>query len=197
MRKTKYTDGMVTLEACVSVMIFMILMLIILGFFQMYMAQNATAHCVVETTESLSLDSYATSKLKSSEWSDDVGTHISDLVTGLFGNAEENPNFVTDTAWYEGKGDIELENIIKTRFVGYLTSGDEEKADKFLRSVRVVDGLDGLDFSDSTIVNGDLRVVLKYELEYSFRTWGLSTVDVVQRSVSKMWAENAEAINLD
>ncbi len=197
MVKKKNCDGMITLEACVSVLIFMTLMLIILGLFQMFMAQNATSHCLVQTSESLALDSYATSKLKSSEWTDDIGTHISDLVTGLFGDADNNPSFVSDVAWYKGEGGTSLDSVIKTRFVGYMADGDEEKADKFLEAVNVVNGLDGLDFSDSKIVNGDLRIVLKYELEYSFKIWGLGKVPVSQKAVTRMWADSADTINLD
>ncbi len=192
--KNKSENGMITLEACVSVMIFMTLMLIVLGLFQMFMAQNATSHCLVETSESLSLDSFATSKLKSSDITDGLDTYISDIVTSLFGSAEKSPSFVNDTAWYSG-GSVSLGSIIKTRFVGYLSGGDEEAANNFLKAVNVVNGLDGLDFSQSKIVNGDLRIVLHYDLEYSFRIWGLGTVPVTQKAVSRMWAEDANTIN--
>ena len=195
--KNRKDDGMITLEACVSVLIFMTLMLIILGLFQMFMAQNATSHCMVETAESLSLDSYATSKLRSDSWNNDIGTHISNFIAEKAGSPEENPSFVTDSAWCKGEGGSSLEEVIKTRFVGYLTGGDENEADELLENLRVVDGLDGLDFSDSKIVNGDLRIILKYELEYSFKIWDLGVVPVTQKAVSRMWAENADTINLD
>lgn len=190
------SKGMLTLEACVSVMIFMILMLIFLGLFQMFMAQNVTAHVLLQTAESLSLDSYATSKLKDVDsWTAQIGDHISQFVTQFFGNQSENPYFVSNKAWYEGKEDLKFGDIVRLRFIGYLAEGDDTAADKFLRAMRVVGGLDGLDFSETVIVNGDLKITLKYELEYSFRIWGVKPVGVYQRAVSHLWMDNAVSKN--
>lgn len=48
-------EGAITLEACVSVLVFLVLMLFLAGFFKMYMAQNATAHTLLpDITESVS-----------------------------------------------------------------------------------------------------------------------------------------------
>lgn len=56
-------EGAITLEACVSVLVFLVLMLFLAGFFKMYMAQNATAHTLLQTSQSLSVDEYSAEKL--------------------------------------------------------------------------------------------------------------------------------------
>ena len=56
--------GMVTLEACVSVLSFLLLMLLLSSLFVMFMAQNMTAHALLQTAESLSLDAYTITTMK-------------------------------------------------------------------------------------------------------------------------------------
>lgn len=185
--------GAITVEACVSVLTFMILMLLLSGLFVMFMAQNVTAHVTLQTSESLSVDAYRIEHLMKEEGKiGSIGENLGQFITKLFGSSSDNPYFVTDNHWYNGNEE-QIEQAVKTRFIGYLTGGDqpgetaEVKADEILRRLNVVDGLSGLDFSGSYVENGTLYVVLKYDLEYDFNIWGLGTVEVEQRSCSKLW----------
>ena len=177
--------GALTLEALVSLLIFMFLMLFMFGLFFMSMAQGATAHAVLQSSHSLSVDVFAVEKLSGKTWTDGISALLGTLAATLSGSSAKNPNYVTDTKWYEGaKVD---ENIIKLRFIGYLTGGNKDAADFFLKMVRVVNGLDGLDFSESKIVNGDLYITLNYKVEFVFRIPGAMTLDVSQTAVSRLW----------
>lgn len=179
--------GAITLEACVSVLSFLILMLLLSSLFVMFMAQNMTAHVTLQTSESLSLDAYAVERLMKEDGTiGSVGENLGQLITKLFGSSSDNPYFVTDTRWYDGEIE-QIEQAIKTRFIGYLAGGDEVAADEMLLRLNVVDGLSGLDFSESYVVNDTLYIVLKYNLEYDFNIWGLGTVEVEQKVCSKLW----------
>lgn len=180
--------GVITLEACVVVVLFLVLTLFLSSLFYMFMAQNVTAHAVLQTSESLSLDVYATNKLTVSGSSKKkIQGTVGEFIVGLFGNSEDNPYFVTDDRWFESKNGEEISQIVKTRFIGYLTGADEEKAEHFLAALNVKDGLDGLDFSESYIENGTFYIVLKYELQYNLNIWHMKDVEVRQTTSSKLW----------
>lgn len=72
-------EGAITLEACVSVLVFLVLMLFLAGLFKMYMAQNATAHVLLQTSQSLSLDEYSSERIGNGGWES-----LGDLINGLF-----------------------------------------------------------------------------------------------------------------
>lgn len=186
MRKTN-EKGVITLEACVAVLSFLILMLLLSSLFVMFMAQNVTSHTVLQTSQSLSMDVYSTERLSVDSGSiGTVGDYVGQFITGLFGSSEDNPAFVTDDKWYDEEEE-QVAAAVKNRFVGYLTGGNTSEADEFLERMNIVDGLEGLDFSSSYVENDTLYIVLKYNLEYDFNIWNVGTVEVKQTTCSKLW----------
>lgn len=185
--KRKSEQGVITLEACVSVLSFLVLMLLLSSLFVMFMAQNMTSHTLLQTSESLSLDVYATEKLyPNPDEALTVGALVTEFVTKMYGNADSNPYYITNTRWYQGDSQ-EIANQVKKRFIGYLTGGDEAGADKLLKQMNVVDGLDGLDFTESYVDNNTLYIVLKYDLQYDFNVFAVGNVEVKQTTCSKLW----------
>ena len=189
----KSDDGVITLEACVSVLSFLILMLFLSSMFVMFMAQNVTAHVALQTSQSLAMDVYRTNTLIREEGKlVSLGDALTQFVTNMAGSSEDSPYFISDARWYqnaEGK-DPESEVVaeaVKTRFLGYISGGDEAKADELLKNMNVVNGLDGMDFSESYVTENVLYVVLKYELEYDFNIWNAETLKVEQTACSKLW----------
>lgn len=179
--------GAITLEACVSVLSFLILMLLLSSLFVMFMAQNATAHAVLETSESLSLDVYSTER--NSIDGGHTGTieeNIVSFLSGFFGRPSNDNSFTSTSKWDKGEDDT-IEAAVRNRFIGYLAGGDEDEADEMLKNMNVVNGLSGLDFTDSYISGDTLYVVLKYELEYDFNIWNVGNVPVEQKACSKLW----------
>lgn len=179
--------GVITLEACVSVLSFLVLMLILSNLFVMFMAQNVTAHVTLQTSESLSLDAYRIERLIKKEG--EIGTvsaNLAQMIAKVTGSSSDNPYYVTDNRWYDGDS-AQIAQAVKTRFVGYLAGDDEIKADEILEKLNVVGGLEGLDFSESYVSDHTLYIVLKYTLEYDFNIGGLGTVAVEQRACSKLW----------
>jgi len=195
--------GAITLEACVAVLSFLILMLLLSSLFVMFMAQNATAHALLEATESLSLDAYSTEKLTIEKGHiGSVGDYVGQFVKKLFGSSEDSPYFVSDDRWYDASasgtsgsgssgggrtGSSETANAVRTRFIGYLAGGDEAEADRMLESMNVVDGLDGIDFSSCSVEDDVLHAEIHYTLQYDFNIWNIGTVPVEQSACSKLW----------
>mgnify|MGYP000468874581 CR=1 FL=1 len=187
-QQDKKNSGVITLEACVCVLSFLILMLLLSSLFVMFMAQNATAHTVLQTSESLSIDSYSAEHIGTGGAGSvsEVVAGIGEFFSDLFGIAQDNPNYV-DKDDLSTLSDAELASVIKTRFIGYLTGGNQTEADEMLERLNIVDGLDGLDFTDSYVDNDTLYIVLKYNLEYDFNIWNVGTVEVEQTTCSKLW----------
>lgn len=178
--------GMLTLEACISVMFFLILMLLMAGFFRMFMAQNMTAHAALETAESLSLDAYAAEKIGNEKISDASVESVNGFVNGLFDYFNDD-DFFSYNDWYSSEPDEKLESAVKRRFVAYISGGDEEQADQILSRLNVKDGLKGVDFSGSSVKDGTLYVNVKYKLNYDFHVGSLSEIDVDQNACAKLW----------
>ena len=216
----KRNEGVITLEACIFVLFFMIIMIVMMSLYIMLCAHTMTAHVMLQTAESLSLDAYSIGRITDKTTArqpihiNDVGESATIWIYRLLGNPdldlEKHDYFVSETKWYEafteegydedawlsgekdpdtvgGRTGSNIEIVVRKRFIGYLTGGDEPEADKLLKSVYVVDGLNGLDFSKSYVQNGDLHVVLHYKLHYMMGEHVIPAVDIEQKSVAKLW----------
>ena len=197
----KNEKGMVSLEACITVLFFMVVMFLLSGLFLMYMAQNATAHALLQTSQSLALDNYAAEKIGTGS---DMSS-FKDLMVALVGDGlnlipEKNSAFatnlklsdLTETSTAETKT---IPELAKERFVAYITGGDKgnfatlnEKADDMLKNLKVEKGLEGLDFSESKVEGNDLKIIVTYQLNYIFQIAELGKIDVRQETSSKLWS---------
>lgn len=212
-RNNNNNSGALTLEAMVCVLSFMLFTLTLSGLFSLFMMRNASAHALMEATESLSLDAYVQSVFNESY--DIVGSgenekavtlygNIGDmLVKKIFGGESKNPYFTSElnTYWADEKvsgKDLEtvfekndpdqksIVEVAKNIYIGYL-AGNSENAAAFLKLVQVKDGIDGLDFSESYVENGVLTLTVKYEINYPFKLGTLSSVPVTQSARAKLW----------
>lgn len=187
--KIKKEKGTITLEACVTLIMFTFLMLFWSGLMIIYTAQGDMSHTLLETAESMSLDPYAIERLNTTgaNIESELGTYISQLVTEIFGNNSSNPYFATDKKWYKSTDSSSLSDVAKKRFIGYFSNGDENKAEDILKYFNVVNGLSGLDFSESKVENGDLYLTIKYELEYEYNVYSLLKIPVKQTIKVKLF----------
>ena len=181
-------SGVITLEACVSVLAFLILMLMLSSLFIMFMAQNATAHVTLQTAQSLSIDAYA---IENNSLEADEATSLEhefgQLINRIMGKPEKNTNFTSVEKWFGSEDSSIIAATVKERFVGYLASGDEHEADRILKRLRVIGGLDGMDFSESYINDDTLYVVVKYKLVYDFKFLSDREFPVKQTACAKLW----------
>lgn len=191
--------GAITVEACISVTVFMLIMLFMSSIFVMFRAQHETAHVLLETSQSLSVDAYAASKLGTGnpdlekvgdgEYTlKDVQVAIGSFLSEKMGN-EKHPQYATnETDWFDGKKTHKeaLKKRLKERFLAYLGDSEDE-ADKILKELHVENGKEGLDFSESHVANGVLYVTLRYQFEEDFMVMGMKPPEVVQTAQSKLW----------
>lgn len=161
----KKERGSMTLEASIVVPIFVSVMLLVNGFFVFFIGQQMMSNALVQSAKSLSYDPYAIERTGDSNF-------IADLIPFLYDafNAGGG-NYVLSNEWYK-EGNIE--DVVKERYVLYLSPTD---ADELLKSFGVKDGLEGLDFSESSYSEGVLTVKIKYTQDFVFNILGLASFD--------------------
>lgn len=184
----KDTKGVIALEACVSVLAFMILMLMLSSLFIMFMAQNATSHAILQTAESLSIDVYSVeSRTLDESEAPSVGYWTTSLLNKILGKPSNTTNFVSTNRWHETSNNNDVADVVKKRFVGYIAGGDEAEADRILKNLRVINGLNGIDFSKSYISGDDLYAVIEYKLVYDFEFMSDREFPVKQTACARLW----------
>lgn len=172
--------GVISLEACIVVPIFMMLIMFIYGFMLMFTGDFLVSHALYQSAESLSYDAYANDKLASAGMGDISG--IDSLLTNvinLFTETSDDGGFVNATQWYKG-GDSDVEQAVKERFIAYFSGGDEAKMKDMLHVCGIDE--DSLDFSESSIEGNDLIIKIKYNQSFLFDINGLASFDYTKKA---------------
>ncbi len=215
--KKRRDSGLLSLEASISLTIFIFLMLFMYSFFVVFEAQNAIAHVLLNTADSMSKDIYSNKKLL------DCGGFSEEISKLIAQNeAESSSGFVSHELWNQvlkdetnnlwdgsvfasdsyaqekGKtltdGSVQyyvsgqLEGAIQEKFLAYLSNGNREKADRLLKErYHIQDGFSGLDFSHSYVSSGTLHLSVIYTLSYEFNVFDLGQLKMEQKCGSKLW----------
>lgn len=168
MRIKDKNRGSITLEACMVVPMFIMLMLLVNGFFVMFMGQQMMCHALIQSAKSLAYDPYASQRVAENE--DD---QLAEMFVDIFSFAEDD--HVSTEQWYK-EGADNLDEVVKERFIAYFkaTEGD---AELLLKEIGVKDGIDGLDFSGCMLEDGILTVKTKYTQEFIFDAMDLTSFE--------------------
>lgn len=158
-------SGSITLEAAIVVPLFIILMLLVNGLFVMFMGQQIMSHTLIQSAKSLAFDPYSSQRVAANE-EDDLADMFIDIFS--FGSGDH----VSTDKWYEEDPENIVE-VIKERYVAYLKESQSSAAN-LLDEIGVKNGLNGLDFSGSSLEDGILTVKMKYTQEFIFNAVGLA-----------------------
>ena len=201
-KKKSLNRGSITIEACIVLTLFMFLILTLYSFFYVFEAQMKIQLNLIRTAESMSVDPFVSSRVDSKVLAHDasMGDFLASLSVHV---AAENENFISEGTWYDGfdskaddvekakkeyqENQADLKNTAKMRFVALYNGGDEDAMVESLKELRVVDG--AVDLSESTIENGNLKLVATYELKYLFDypAFRMPDLKMKQTAVSKIW----------
>ena len=191
-RKLIKESGLLTLEASIAVTIFIFLMLFMYSIFVIFEVRNEIGHTVLSTANSMSIDAFENSKLGDSDT-------LGQIFYNIYGSATNSDTDFTDyKCWYDSttekdangneKISSDFESVIRARFIAYLTGGGSaDDAETVLKRYHVVGGVEGLDFSGSSVSDGKLYLSVKYEIEYEFNVFNLGKVKFEQSACSKLW----------
>jgi len=184
--------GLLSLEACIVVIIFMFLMLFLYSFFVVFEVRNEIGHVLLATANSMAFDEFENDKLGNSG-------NFGQLIYNLYGeNTNDNTDFTDYQRWYETTTETDdsgaevissgFSGAIQDRFIAYLTGGGTNSAETILQRYHIVGGLDGLDFSGSSVSGGRLFLSVRYKIEYEFNVFGLGEAEFEHKACSKMWS---------
>lgn len=170
MKKMKNEKGTVTLEACIVVPMFIILMLAVCGLIVLFMGQQIVTHTVIQSAKSMAFDPYGTER-SASAGEAELAQLFSDIFT--LGHSD----YISTDKWYSDNSH-RLSSVASTRFHAFL-SNDKNKRDDILESI----GVSNLRFSNCKVENGVLTMTVDYNQKFLFDAGGLGNFD---RSVSVM-----------
>ena len=181
-------SGLLSLEASISVTIFIFLMLFFYSFFVVFEVRNEIGHVTLSTANSMALDAFENETIGNSD------TFAKFLYEVYGQNTNSMSDFSAYRRWYEtvddkGKTTMnkEFSGVIKDRFIAFLTGGNKGDAENILKRYHVVDGVNGLDFSGSYVSDDNLYLSVKYKIEYEFNVFNLLNLEFEQHVCSKLW----------
>lgn len=191
----KNNKGVVTLEACIVLPIFVLLLMFFYGFIVFFSGHQLLSHSLIQSAQSLSLDPYANERLNA-RWKETKDG--SDLIQAMYASALGGDEYYSSNEkWYLEKNKDLMQKTVRKRFLGYLVGSDEpnkieERANDMLKYLRVQGGIDGLDFSQTKIEGDVLTIKIKYKQEFVFNFQGLLAFDREQSIAITMWDTGKE-----
>lgn len=190
MKRKDNQCGSVTLETCIVLPIFMFMFLFISGLFSVVAAQNQMTHALIQSTKSLSLDSYLIESVDSVFEENAVyWSGVSDMILDLI-RRNNDIYFTTVFDWY--KSDNIDNSVIIMRFIGYLSGGDVQAADQKLRDMGIVEGINGINF-DIQVNGEEMIVTIEYEIQYWFDFFDMGTIPMEQSITTHLWKYKANS----
>lgn len=165
MENKKKNSGSITLEAAMVVPLFIILMLLVNGLFVMFMGQQIMVHTLIQSAKSMAFDPYSSQRVSTNEEDD-----LADMFIDIFSFA--GGNHVSTDKWYEENLD-KIDEVIEKRYIAYLKNSRSD-ANILLEEIGIKNGVEGLDFSGSSLENGILTIKMKYTQEFIFNAAGLA-----------------------
>ena len=187
-RKRNGECGLLTLEACIAVVIFIFLMLFMYSFFIFFEARNIMAHATLSTADSVALDAYESCN----ETDRDT---LAGLLSALYNEQIPNKSPFTDAHnWYadataEGGGTGLEREVVVERFLAYLADGDRAEADRLLKRLHIRDGIAGLDFSETHATGGKLYVSVRYTIDLEYNLFAPAGLKMEHTACSKIWGK--------
>lgn len=208
LRKVRQEDGVMAIEACISVTIFILLMVSTYCFETLFMAQSAIGHAMKETVESMAVEAYRIGKFHDEKFStDDIHRGLIELIAGagskvsqgVSDDFQNDSNYATNENWFFTDDDRKIkteeskaafnrniQTIAKERFATYFAGGVQQ-ADKMLKAYGVKGGLNGIDFSETGLEGSDLTLKISYKIRILIPFELFDTFNISQSVCAKIW----------
>lgn len=186
--------GSLTIEASIALTMFIFIITIILGFSIVFRAQSLISHATSQASQSLAIESYYRETISSSDSAKSL-SFLLERFSQLLGN--ENISSADD--WYSSLGNskfgtqnnpiyyynnTKFYDILKQKFL-YAISDDTTEANQILIDAGIEKGIDGIDFSYSSVKDSVITVNVKYEVKLPFQFFGKKSIPFSKSSKTK------------
>lgn len=187
LKTRKNRKGTVTIETAIFLPIFFFVFMAIFGVFGIILARHQVRHAFFQATKSLSKDSLITERVdKRSDDGNLFLNNFGEIATLFIRWVIDGDNYSSSEKWYATSNSTDGQKIVKDRFVGFLAGGDENKADAYLKNLRVKNGLSGVTF-EYYVENGEMTITINYTVEYWVKLFGAEQIPMSHTLKTKMW----------
>ena len=179
--------GTVTIETAIFLPIFFFMFMAIFGVFGIILARHQVRHAFIQATKSLAKDSLITERVdKRSDDGNLFFNSFGEVATYFIRWIVDSDCYSSSEKWYATSNSADGKQIVKDRFVGFLAGGDSNKADAYLKNLRVKNGLNGVTF-DYYVENGEMTITINYTVEYWVKLFGAEKIPMSHTLKTKMW----------
>ena len=189
--------GYITVETLGTFIPFVFLVVSILSLVNIVTVQTRVHYALTQATNTISIYAH-TLKLRSKIGAGELKDNIEDVLAGIgsldfvdvIGGDDEIIGYVTDMI--DG---ADFETLVRELIGRYLSNGSLSGGE-YLKTANVIGGLDGLDLYNSDFLtdDGELSIVVEYEIEYKFGALPLPfepKLKVTQQAKTKAWQGGA------
>ncbi len=179
--------GSLTIEASIALTAFMFIVVTIFSFSTVYKAQSIVAHATLQVSQSLAIESYYRETISKSGSADLLSKLIKFAeLLGVDGYSEVDDGYAS-----LGDKDTNFYKIVKKTFV-YSIADNFDLADELLKEIGVEKGLDGIDFTYSSVSGGDIIINVQYKVKLPFSFFGERTVTLSKSAKTKAFKKIAD-----
>lgn len=179
--------GSLTIEASIALTAFMFIVVTILSFSTVYKAQSIVSHATLQTSQSLAVESYYRETISKSGSADLLSKLIKFAgFLGLDGGSGIDDGYAS-----LGDEGTDFYKIVKETFA-YSIAEDITSADQLLKKAGIEKGLDGIDFTYSSVSGGDIIINAQYEVKLPFSFFGERTVTLSKSAKTKAFKKIAD-----
>jgi len=182
----KDEKGMLVVEASLALTAFMFFILFFLSFARVYRAQEVVSHATFQTAQTLAVESYTRETIG------EAGTlgaisKLSDFITNITGKSR--PALLDK---YSSYGSVaNLKGIVLEEFA--MSIGEDiGTADAKLKQLGVKDGLNGIDFSGTSISGSQITIKINYKVKLQFDFFGVDELGLSKTATCKSFAKIEE-----
>ncbi len=175
MAKNKNTEGYLTVEATLSLTIFLFFMIFLTNYGQIYMAQNYVTHGLLQTGKMLAMSSY--------EYEQDTtfAGAVVDILNFLFGKERNTAEESVGAQWKYGS-DADKKAAVNTALPYGAAVNPSEYAAALKRY-----GINSVVIESAAIDGDDLVIKAKYEVKLAFAFFGYEKIEMHQQVRSGLW----------
>lgn len=188
-------EGAIAIEACISLTLFMIVMIALYSVIQMFTVQSMICHAAQEACQSIALENYNQS-LVTTGTLQQIPSYVFDWLSG---GHKQGFSTSADFSWNEMKSPLNSEEKLsekaetyatnaEQRFAAYL-SGNSKDADELLKNYGVVGGLSGISFNGTQKSSTDMTIQVSYKIRLVFyiEMFHFGEFDSTQSVCCRLW----------
>ena len=176
MYMNRNSKGYLTVEATITLTVFLFFMLFIMNFAQIYQVQNYVNHGLLQTGKMLAFNSLEYDRENILESAIQL---IQDL--GVLGEKRDSSYEIEQLWKKEDYGEA-----VKKGF-SYCASVSPDVTYDALVKYGVMEGVDSLDFSGTTVEDDKLIINVSYEIHLPYVVFNIERITLHQRVVCGLW----------